>query len=506
MEHLEKLIKEFTENYNKDEITVESLNEFLMKKKVENLSNLEKNYILKSSELMAIKSNVTYSYTEAVNNVSEQLIGENKLSGRLLKQYKKEIQEIFHSLYDTIGHLDEDKVEIQTGPYPLYIDLHPINLNYKVHKEVSEFISNEAPELTSRLSKIEKSSLIISVTSQINKWISKRLSFLKEDIEELITDNIPTNLEDRIKQKVLRSNFKFIGNTVKYIFIKHMYEDLTESELESILSEALKKVNPRLNADIMDFIELHDLEGQVNKEEVTNKILAEYQKRAFSELIKFYKDKGTTIKEIRKEIFEKRSYSPEKTNPKKFTSAYEFEKALKDEANKNPGLALDKENLNKTSVLQIMISLSVFKSKGSDTIKRLTEDLRILPISASSEIITTKDGLYVFKLVTANVNHRNSSVVYIYIDSDTNELRAFIPTKGNVLDENNFILGEREGKNLREERKRTSEYVEKNYKEQIDKVLKNYDREGLIEFLTDNLYIFNYNEEICLKEFENSYK
>lgn len=153
-----------------------------------------------------------------------------------------------------------------------------------------------------------------------------------------------------------------------------------------------------------------------------------------------------------------------------------------------------------------MISLSVFKSKGSDTIKRLTEDLRILPISASSEIITTKDGLYALKLVTANVNHRNSSVVYIYIDANTNELRAFIPTKGNVLDENNFILGEREGKNLREEIKRTLEYVENNYKEQIDKVLKNYDKEGLIEFLTDNLYIFNYNEEICLEEFENSYK
>lgn len=506
MEHLEKLIKEFTENHNKDEITVESLNEFLMKKEVENLSNLEKNYILKSFELMAIKLNVAYSYTDIVNKVSEQLIGENKLSRRLLKDYVKEIREIFHALSDSIGHLDEDEVEVPIGPLPdcQYIDFQPINLNYRVYAEVKDFVSNEAQELTSKLSKIEKSNLMLSVVSQINKWIFKRLSFLKEDVEELITDNKPISLEDRLIQKVFKSNFKFIGDTVRHIFIKHMDEDLTESEFEPILSEALKKVNPKINVDVRNFIELHDLGEQVNEEKVTNKILTEYRKRAFSELNKFYKDKGMTIKEIRKEIFEKRSYSPKKTNPKKFTSAEEFEKALKDEANKISGLTLDKNNLDKDPAAQIMILLSVSKGKVSSIIRGLTEDMRISPFSG--KIITTEDGLHVLKLVTTRVYYRNSSIVYIYIDADTNELRAFIPTKGNVLDENNIILGEREDKNFKEERKRTSEYVEKNYKEQIDKVLKEYDREGLIEFLTDNLYIFNYNEEICLKEFENSYK
>lgn len=528
MENLENLIKEFTTKCRTEsKINEELLNKFLIEEDIKDLSDREKNYILASSKEIHFKRKLLRGSSDILSKISEQLIGEGKLSSRFLEQFTDIIRTgLFEFIGEITGQFTEDlvtteKVTFQTDPrFPSKIYSDFSKIRYKIHEEVEKFLLNESSEELFesyiKLSNTEKEELRKSLVSNIVDWIQKRLRYITDWVRDLNFADLPQTEYDLVLHRALTDQTFSLRDNVNNIFTINFIDlDIQKEDFDSILSEHFEDKKASIKNTVNMYFGNRGFEDSL-KDKAVKYILGQYRETFLYQLDKLNRTKGTTIREVRKEIFNKRLPSSEKITPKIFANEEDFVSSIESSImrlKKCPSINFY-DDYSKDNLLGLIKSALVTLERHI-TVPKFIEGLKndinynnlvSLVDGKRSGIITTKGGVMAFKLISRQLRDLSRVTIFLYVDENTEELRAFVPIKGNVLDDEKKALGQLEDESYEEGSSRSIKFIDENYKEQFDKILPRYNKKDLEKFFLRNAYILDCNESICLDEFEQSYK
>lgn len=180
---LEKLVEEFVEKVKENETIQESdLGEFLVDKEICEMSEIERNYILRSAQAITYKDRYDKSSTSTNKYITQKcidtVIGEHKLSGRYEKQFQYGLERyIKEEIYSLLRYIRDSSTFNRGGMHfspfcPTMIDgfmfgnndmkLFPFKLRESIPQIITSNLDNDS-DLTvfNNLSQEEKNLSIV---------------------------------------------------------------------------------------------------------------------------------------------------------------------------------------------------------------------------------------------------------------------------------------------------------------------------------------------------------
>lgn len=353
---LEKLVEEFVEKVKENETIQESdLGEFLVDKEICEMSEIERNYILRSAQAITYKDRYDKSSTSTNKYITQKcidtVIGEHKLSGRYEKQcqyglerhIKEETSSLLRYIRDSYARdLKFNRRGIDQmhfNPFcPTMIDdrfmfgnknlaLIPFELRESIpHIITSNLDENNDLKVFDNLSQEEKESVYQTVEKELRKTVYDRLRNFKVEFSN--KSNVVTEGIEHVYSTVESEMDKVIKDIfVKYIMDKDIQSIPAESDIKNLeetwLKKALKKIEHKAdNFNSVFNLSTNKLEKRKTEKElneIVEEVFSKYKETFPERFREFLMSTGTTINKVRKEIIQKRGINPQKISPIKCT-------------------------------------------------------------------------------------------------------------------------------------------------------------------------------------------
>ena len=542
---LEKLVEEFVEKVKENETIQESdLGEFLVDKEICEMSEIERNYILRSAQAITYKDRYDKSSTSTNKYITQKcidtVIGEHKLSGRYEKQcqygleryIKEETSSLLRYIRDSYAR--ELKFnrrgidQMHFNPFcPTMIDdrfmfgnknlaLIPFELRESIpHIITSNLDENNDLKVFNNLSQEEKKSVYQTVEKELRKTVYDRLRNFKVEFSN--KSNVVTEGIEHVYSTVESEMDKEIKN----IFIEHLIDkdiqSIPESEIKDLKETWLDKALKKIEYEADKFNNVFNLstneldKGKTEEEfnEIVEEVFSKYKKTFPEKFDKFLMSTGTTINKVRTEIIQKRGINPQKISPTKCTPE-ELNTLFKDivkkyEKSKKHGRT--ESEINEYEMIYLVGLYTTYfgfkRDKLPNNIKNYRLDFNIIKNNSykgeNIKVLTTDQGVSLYAITYQKIYEEKVTkhIKFVYIERKTKQLRVFTPLKGNFVDL----------KKMKAFNSDSLDYIRKTYPEQAKELFKDMDEYEMEKYYNKNLIdIFKYNEKICLEEFESACK
>lgn len=544
-EELEKLVEEFVEKIKENETIQESdLNEFLVGKEICEMSEIERNYILRSAQAITYKDRYNKSSTDTKKYITQKcidtVIGENKLSGRYGKQCQSALDTyIREEISSILGYIKNSSTFDRGRRSQMYIDPYcPMRaterfmfenknfalIPFKLRESIPHIITSNLDKdndlkIFDNLNQEERESVYSTVEKELRKTVCDRLRNVKVEFSNL---NNKSNVVTEGIEHIYFIVESEMDKVIKNIFVKHFIDkdiqSIPESDIKNLeetwLNKALKKIEYEADKfnNVFDLstnkLDKRKTEKELNEivEEVFNKYKKNFTKR-FNE---FLFNTGLIINKVRKEIIQKRSINPQKISPTKCTPE-ELDTLFKNivkkyEKSKKHGRT--ESEIDESEMMNLVSLYTTYfgyiKNKFPENIKNYQSDFNIIKNNSYKDenikVFTTDLGVSFYAITYLNEEKEEKvtkHIKFVYIEKKTKQLRVFTPLKGNFVDL----------KKMKAFGSDSLDYIRETYPEQAKKLFRDMDEEALSKFYEKNLLdLFKYNEKVCLEEFESACK
>jgi len=534
---LEKLVEEFVEKVKENETIQESdLGEFLVDKEICEMSEIERNYILRSAQAITYKDRYDKSSTSTNKYITQKcidtVIGEHKLSGRYEKQCQYGLERyIKEEIYSLLRYIRDSSTFNRGGMHfspfcPTMIDgfmfgnndmkLFPFKLRESIPQIITSNLDNDS-DLTvfDNLSQEEKKSVYRAVEKELRKTVYDRLRNFKVEFSN--KSNVVTEGIEHVYSTVESEMDKEIKN----IFIEHLIDkdiqSIPESEIKDLKETWLDKALKKIEYEADKFNNVFNLstneldKGKTEEEfnEIVEEVFSKYKKTFPEKFDKFLMSTGTTINKVRTEIIQKRGINPQKISPTKCTPE-ELNTLFKDivkkyEKSKKHGRT--ESEINEYEMIYLVGLYTTYfgfkRDKLPDNIKNYRLDFNIIKNNSykgeNIKVLTTDQGVSLYAITYQKIYEEKVTkhVKFVYIENKTGQLRVFTPLKGNFVDLDKMKAFNSD----------SLDYIRKTYPEQAKELFKDMDEYEMEKYYNKNLIdIFKYNEKVCLEEFESACK
>lgn len=531
---LEKLVEEFVEKVKENETIQESdLGEFLVDKEICEMSEIERNYILRSAQAITYKDRYDKSSTSTNKYITQKcidtVIGEHKLSGRYEKQcqygleryIKEETSSLLRYIRDSYAR--ELKFnrrgidQMHFNPFcPTMIDdrfmfgnknlaLIPFELRESIpHIITSNLDENNDLKVFNNLSQEEKKSVYQTVEKELRKTVYDRLRNFKVEFSN--KSNVVTEGIEHVYSTVESEMDKEIKN----IFIEHLIDkdiqSIPESEIKDLKETWLDKALKKIEYEADKFNNVFNLstneldKGKTEEEfnEIVEEVFSKYKKTFPEKFDKFLMSTGTTINKVRTEIIQKRGINPQKISPTKCTPE-ELNTLFKDivkkyEKSKKHGRT--ESEINEYEMIYLVGLYTTYfgfkRDKLPNNIKNYRLDFNIIKNNSykgeNIKVLTTDQGVSLYAITYQKIYEEKVTkhIKFVYIERKTKQLRVFTPLKGNFVDL----------KKMKAFNSDSLDYIRKTYPEQAKELFKDMDEYEMEKYYNKNLIdIFKYNEK-----------
>lgn len=528
---LEKLVEEFVEKVKENETIQESdLGEFLVDKEICEMSEIERNYILRSAQAITYKDRYDKSSTSTNKYITQKcidtVIGEHKLSGRYEKQCQYGLERyIKEEIYSLLRYIRDSSTFNRGGMHfspfcPTMIDGFMFGNNdmklfpFKLRESIPQIITSNLDEnndikVFNNLSQEEKESVYRTVEKELRKTVYDRLRNFKVEFSN--KSNVVTEGIEHVYSTVESEMDKVIKDIfVKYIMDKDI-QSIPESDIKNLeetwLKKALKKIEHKAdNFNSVFNLSTNKLEKRKTEKElneIVEEVFSKYKETFPERFREFLMSTGTTINKVRKEIIQKRGINPQKISPIKCTPE-ELNTLFKNivkkyEKSKKHGRT--ESDIDESEIMNLVELYTTYfgykKNKLPDNIKNYQSDFNIIKDNSYKDknikVLTTDQGVSFYAITYRKEYEVTKHVKFVYIERKTKQLRVFTPLKGNFVD-----LKKMEAFNSD-----SLDYIRKTYPEQAKELFRDMDEHARIKFYEKNLLdLFKYNEKVCLEEFE----
>lgn len=545
---LEKLVEEFVEKVKENETIQESdLGEFLVDKEICEMSEIERNYILRSAQAITYKDRYDKSSTSTRDYITQKcidtVIGEHKLSGRYEKQCQDALERcIQEAIRPIMGYIKNSSTrdpkfnrrrmaQIYFGPhFPINIDIPMFgNEGFLIPFELKESIPNTITSnldknndlnVFKNLSHEDKESVYYAVEKELRKTVCDRLRNVKVEFSNL---NDKSNVVTEGIEHVYFTVESGIEKVIKNIFVKHIMDkdiqSIPESDIKDLKETWLNKALKRIEYEADKFNNVYDLsankldKGKTDKEfkEIVKDVFSKYKKTFPERFDKFLMSTGTTINKVRKEIIQKRSINTQKISPTKCTPE-ELETLFRniikkyEKSRKNPNRT--DSYIDESEIMNLVGLYTTYfgnkKNKFPEDIKNYQSDFNIIKNNSYKDenikVFTTDNGVSFYAITYLNEENEEKvtkHVKFVYIEDKTKQLRVFTPLKGNFVDLDKMEAFSSD----------SLDYIRKTYSKQAKELFKDMDERAIEEYYNENILdLFKYNEKVCLEEFESACK
>lgn len=530
---LEKLVEEFVEKVKENETIQESdLGEFLVDKEICEMSEIERNYILRSAQAITYKDRYDKSSTSTNKYITQKcidtVIGEHKLSGRYEKQCQYGLERyIKEEIYSLLRYIRDSSTFNRGGMHfspfcHTMIDgfmfgnndmkLFPFKLRESIPQIITSNLDNDS-DLTvfDNLSQEEKKSVYRAVEKELRKTVYDRLRNFKVEFSN--KSNVVTEGIEHVYSTVESEMDKEIKN----IFIEHLIDkdiqSIPESEIKDLKETWLDKALKKIEYEADKFNNVFNLstneldKGKTEEEfnEIVEEVFSKYKKTFPEKFDKFLMSTGTTINKVRTEIIQKRGINPQKISPTKCTPE-ELNTLFKDivkkyEKSKKHGRT--ESEINEYEMIYLVGLYTTYfgfkRDKLPDNIKNYRLDFNIIKNNSykgeNIKVLTTDQGVSLYAITYQKIYEEKVTkhIKFVYIERKTKQLRVFTPLKGNFVDL----------KKMKAFNSDSLDYIRKTYPEQAKELFKDMDEYEMEKYYNKNLLdLFKYNEKVCLEEFE----
>lgn len=536
---LEKLVEEFVEKVKENETIQESdLGEFLVDKEICEMSEIERNYILRSAQAITYKDRYDKSSTSTNKYITQKcidtVIGEHKLSGRYEKQcqygleryIKEETSSLLRYIRDSYAR--ELKFnrrgidQIHFNPFcPTMIDdrfmfgnknlaLIPFELRESIpHIITSNLDENNDLKVFNNLSQEEKESVYQTVEKELRKTVYDRLRNFKVEFSN--KSNVVTEGIEHVYSTVESEMDKVIKDIfIKYIMDKDI-QSIPESDIKNLeetwLKKALKKIEHKAdNFNSVFNLSTNKLEKRKTEKElneIVEEVFSKYKETFPERFREFLMSTGTTINKVRKEIIQKRGINPQKISPIKCTpdELNTLFKNIVKKYEKSKKHGRTESDIDESEIMNLVglytTHFGYKKNKLPDNIKNYQSDFNIIKDNSYKDenikVLTTDQGVSFYAITYRKEYEVTKHIKFVYIERKTKQLRVFTPLKGNFVDL----------KKMEAFSSDSLDYIRKTYPEQAKELFRDMDEKARIKFYEKNLLdLFKYNEKVCLDEFE----
>ena len=444
---LEKLVEEFVEKVKENETIQESdLGEFLVDKEICEMSEIERNYILRSAQAITYKDRYDKSSTSTNKYITQKcidtVISEHKLSDRYEKQCQYGLERyIKEEIYSLLRYIRDSSTFNRGGMHfspfcPTMIDgfmfgnndmkLFPFKLRESIPQIITSNLDNDS-DLTvfDNLSQEEKKSVYQTVEKELRKTVYDRLRNFKVEFSN--KSNVVTEGIEHVYSTVESEMDKEIKN----IFIEHLIDkdiqSIPESEIKDLKETWLDKALKKIEYEADKFNNVFNLstneldKGKTEEEfnEIVEEVFSKYKKTFPEKFDKFLMSTGTTINKVRTEIIQKRGINPQKISPTKCTPE-ELNTLFKDivkkyEKSKKHGRT--ESEINEYEMIYLVGLYTTYfgfkRDKLPDNIKNYRLDFNIIKNNSykgeNIKVLTTDQGVSLYAITYQKIYEKKSN-------------------------------------------------------------------------------------------------